>query len=84
MDVGVGPRGGGHPEDLAAIRRFCHEAYGYFPSGDNVACFDTHNATNPIFTDTSLSNTADRQWTWLLCNEPFGFWQDGAPAGTPL
>ena len=30
-----------------------------------------------------MSNEVDRQWTWFLCNEPFAYWQDGAPEGTP-
>lgn len=29
----------------------------------------------------SLSNTLDRQWVWMTCNEPFEYWQDGAPTG---
>ncbi|KAI9692228.1 MAG: hypothetical protein M1822_006458 [Bathelium mastoideum] len=49
----------------------------------NTACLDTHNASNPLFTDTSLSNAADRQWVWMTCNEPFGYWQDGAPTSRP-
>ncbi len=56
---------------------------GPFEGTYNTDCFDTHNASNPLFTDTSLSNPADRQWMWLLCNEPFMFWQTGAPAGQP-
>lgn len=28
----------------------------------------------------SVDNAIDRQWQWFLCNEPFAFWQDGAPA----
>lgn len=59
------------------------EGYDYFEGTDNTECFDTYNASSPIYTDTSVNNTIDRQWMWFLCNEPFGFWQDGAPAGTP-
>ncbi|CAK7227153.1 hypothetical protein SCUCBS95973_006446 [Sporothrix curviconia] len=58
---------------------------GYGPSFQgklNTACMDTHNASNPIYTDTSVDNAIDRQWTWLLCNEPFMYWQTAAPAGT--
>ena len=58
-------------------------SYGYWTDEYDINCFDTHNASNPMFTDTSLSNTVDRQWEWMLCNEPFGYWQDGAPAGRP-
>ncbi len=57
--------------------------FGYWTDKYNVACFDTYNASSPMFTDTSLSNTVDRQWQWMLCNEPFGYWQDGAPSPRP-
>lgn len=58
------------------------EAFGYaeYNGTDNTYCFDTYDPTNPMFTDTSESNTFDRQWEWMICNEPFGYWQDGAPA----
>ena len=59
------------------------EAYGYFKGKDNTECFDSYNASNPLYTDLSVNNAADRQWEWFLCNQPFGWWQDGAPAGTP-
>lgn len=62
---------------------YCYDTYGYpeFNGTFNTKCFDTYNKTSPLFTDTSLSNTIDRQWQWMLCNEPFGYWQDGAPLG---
>lgn len=58
-------------------------SYGYWQDDLSIDCFNTHNASSPMYTDTSLSNTVDRQWNWYLCNQPFGYWQDGAPAGTP-
>ncbi|OMP83342.1 putative serine protease K12H4.7 [Diplodia seriata] len=60
-------------------------SYGYdeWTADDDVGCFDTYDATSPIYTDRSVDNAANRQWNWFLCNEPFDFWQDGAPAGTP-
>jgi hypothetical protein len=61
---------------------FC-AGYGYFEGDYNVDCFDTFNATSPMFTDHSLSNAVDRQWVWMTCNEPFGYWQSGAPKGRP-
>ncbi|GAB7347161.1 hypothetical protein MBLNU459_g3279t1 [Dothideomycetes sp. NU459] len=59
--------------------------YGYADWQDeySVACYNTHNASSPMYTDTSLSNTFDRQWYWFLCNEPFGYWQNGAPKDRP-
>ena len=61
---------------------FCSETYGYFAEG-SMECFDTYNKSSPLFTDVSLSNQVSRQWQWMLCNEPFGYWQTGAPEGQP-
>lgn len=61
---------------------FCAN-YGYTTDDDDISCFDTYDPNSPLFTDTSLSNTIDRQWNWMLCNEPFGYWQDGAPTAQP-
>lgn len=44
-----------------------------------VGCFDTYNTSNPLYRDLALDNAIDRQWNWFLCNEPFKYWQDGAP-----
>lgn len=57
--------------------------YGYWTDEYSVDCFNTYNASSPIYTDISVANAVDRQWEWFLCNQPFGWWQDGAPAGTP-
>ncbi|KAF7192097.1 putative extracellular serine carboxypeptidase [Pseudocercospora fuligena] len=64
------------------LKGFCAQ-YGYTKDNNSVACFDTYNPNNPMYTDTSLSNTIDRQWVWMTCNEPFGYWQNGAPKGRP-
>lgn len=29
-----------------------------------------------MFRDYSVGNAIDRQWNWMLCNEPFGYWQE--------
>jgi len=57
--------------------------YGYWPDAGDLSCFDTYNASSPFFTDISVDNAIDRQWNWFLCNEPFAYWQDGAPKDTP-
>lgn len=62
---------------------YCESFGTAFEGSLNTACMDSHNASNPIYTDTSVENAIDRQWTWLLCNEPFMYWQTGAPEGTP-
>lgn len=54
-------------------------SYGYWTAEREVACFDSFNASSPIFTDLTVGNAVDRQWNWFLCNEPFAYWQDGAP-----
>lgn len=63
---------------------FC-ESYGYadFNGTYNIGCFDTYNLSSPYYTDLSVSNAFDRQWLWFLCNEPFAYWQDGAPPSRP-
>lgn len=59
------------------------EDTGYYSGVNNTDCFDTFNASSPYLTDTGVNNTFSRQWMWFLCNEPLGFWQDGAPEGIP-
>jgi len=57
--------------------------YAEYQDPNSIACFDTYNASSPMYTDWSLSNGVDRQWVWMTCNEPFGYWQDGAPSDRP-
>ncbi|KAJ4415500.1 hypothetical protein N0V82_007302 [Gnomoniopsis sp. IMI 355080] len=56
-------------------------SYGYddWTAADDLGCFDTYNASSPFYTDRSVDNAVDLQWDWFLCNEPFAYWQDGAP-----
>ncbi|XDG03846.1 hypothetical protein ABKA04_003461 [Annulohypoxylon sp. FPYF3050] len=49
----------------------------------DVGCFDTHNASSPMYTDMSEANPFDRTWLWMTCNDPFFWWQTGAPANRP-
>jgi hypothetical protein len=49
---------------------------GYFTSNTSTGCFDSYNATSPMYADTSIDNYANKQWEWLCCNEPFGAWQE--------
>ncbi|KAK3670459.1 hypothetical protein LTR78_009700 [Recurvomyces mirabilis] len=89
--VRPGPEGVGLEKALAGYASWVNttflpgycETYGYdvFNGTYNTYCFNTYDPTSPIFTDTSLANTFNRQWEWMLCNEPFGYWQDGAPQG---
>jgi pimeloyl-ACP methyl ester carboxylesterase len=56
--------------------------FGY-ASRTTTECWDSHNSNNLAFTDLSSRNYANRQWWWFLCNEPFGWWQSGAPPNQP-
>lgn len=65
------------------IPGYCQN-YGYSDAADDdVECLDSYNPQNHMYTDLTVSNPYDRQWMWMLCNEPFSYWQDGAPEGTP-
>ena len=61
------------------------ESYGYsdFAGTYNIECFNTYNSSSPYYTDLTVGNAFDRQWNWFLCNEPFAYWQDGAPSDRP-
>ncbi|KAL8289556.1 hypothetical protein RB601_005461 [Gaeumannomyces tritici] len=54
-----------------------------YGANNPVACYNTFNLTDPSFTDLSLSAPINRAWWWMTCNEPFKWWQGGAPQGEP-
>lgn len=49
-------------------------------NGNDLSCYDTYNSSS--YSDISLNNEY-RQFQWLLCNEPYAAFQDGAPEGHP-
>ncbi|KAG5962519.1 hypothetical protein E4U58_003850 [Claviceps cyperi] len=57
--------------------------YPYWANQDNysVECFDHNSPQNPMFHDTSVENWVNRQWEWIICNEPYECWQVSGPAG---
>ncbi|KAK8073220.1 hypothetical protein PG994_004119 [Apiospora phragmitis] len=61
------------------------EAYGYkdWAGEMNVQCFNSYNGSMEAFKDYSPANTVGRTWVWMTCNEPFFYYQTGAPAGMP-
>ncbi|RDI83406.1 hypothetical protein Vi05172_g6642 [Venturia inaequalis] len=63
---------------------FC-ESFHYpeWTGRNNVACLETYDTKSPYYTDWSLSNKFSRQWTWLTCNEPFGYWPTATPPDRP-
>lgn len=63
------------------IPGYC-QGYGYTDPYD-LSCFDSYNASGLIFTNLTVRNPSNSQWVWMLCNEPFAYWQDGAPNDTP-
>jgi cellobiose phosphorylase len=58
------------------VKTACKE-YGYKDWNDtlNIDCYDSHNATNAAVVDYRVYNSVNRQWFWMLCNEPFAYWQ---------
>ncbi|KAK1982254.1 serine carboxypeptidase S28 [Colletotrichum cereale] len=60
-------------------------AYGYeeWKDPSSVACFDSYNETSPVYKDWTAENPFGRTWYWMLCNEPFFYWQTGAPEDRP-
>jgi len=57
--------------------------YPEFQGTMNTACLQNQNASNPLFHDLAVNNTGNRQWNWMLCNEPFEWWQAAAPHSHP-
>lgn len=88
-----GPDGVGLTKALANFSKWfkdsylpwtCHD-YGYADWRDkySVACFDSYNTSSPGYTDQSPNGPWDRAWIWMTCNQPFFYWQTGAPADKP-
>ncbi|ATY60478.1 Peptidase S28 [Cordyceps militaris] len=49
-----------------------------------LGCWVTDDFTSPVYRDTRVNNPVNRQWQWMLCNEPFEWWRTGGtPAGRP-
>ncbi|KAK0617504.1 serine carboxypeptidase S28-domain-containing protein [Immersiella caudata] len=46
----------------------------------NTDCLQLQNASNPIYTDLTVGSSGNRQWNWMLCNEPFEWWQAASPS----
>jgi hypothetical protein len=41
-------------------------SYGYWTDEWSVDCYNSYNASSPIYTDISVDNAVDRQWEWFL------------------
>ncbi|KAK6535704.1 hypothetical protein TWF694_002154 [Orbilia ellipsospora] len=69
---------------FSLIPDYCKNlGYSEWTNTNDTGCFNSYDASSPLYTDTSLSNQVDRQWVWMTCNEPLGYWQDSPPAGQP-
>lgn len=67
-----------------ALTRFADcQAYGY-SDWTGTECFNTHNSSQQVYHDYTSSNTYPRPYMWLLCNEPFFYYTEGAPPAEPL
>ncbi|KAK3349774.1 serine-type peptidase-like protein [Lasiosphaeria hispida] len=63
---------------------FCESTdYPSYRGRNNTRCFALTDPTNPIYHDIAAANVADRQWQWMLCNEPFEYWQTAPPPSHP-
>nr|CDP27866.1 Putative serine protease [Podospora anserina S mat+] len=59
---------------------FCAKSgYPEWQDGNSTLCLQNMNASSLAFTDLSVKNWGNRQWWWLLCNEPFEWWQSAPP-----
>ncbi|KAI0332896.1 peptidase S28 [Cubamyces sp. BRFM 1775] len=83
----AGPDGWGLENALAAWGSyFKHGPYlqstcGSLDSSTLGTCLNSYDPTVATYTNITVNNWF-RSWRWLLCNE-IGFWEGGAPEGTP-
>ncbi|KAK0665427.1 putative serine protease [Cercophora samala] len=62
------------------IPGFCAKSgYPEWQDENSTLCLQNMNASSLAFTDLSVKNWGNRQWWWLLCNEPFEWWQSAPP-----
>ncbi|KAK4201380.1 putative serine protease [Triangularia verruculosa] len=67
-----------------AIPGFCNiSGYAEWKHPNSTLCLQNSNASSLLFTDLEVENWGNRQWWWLLCNEPFEWWQDTLPFPYP-
>ncbi|CAM1508761.1 Fc.00g056090.m01.CDS01 [Cosmosporella sp. VM-42] len=88
-----GPEGVGTSKALEGYAKWAREVlipghcetapYDEWKGKYNTGCFANMNASNVAYRDLTPENWANRQWNWLLCNEPLKYWQDGAPKHRP-
>jgi hypothetical protein len=81
--VTPGPEGVGLDKALAGYASWIKENvavpdectfYGY-EEGD-LGCLNSFDPNNLIFTNLTVDNPGNRQWNWILCNEPLNYWEE--------
>ncbi|KAK5662263.1 hypothetical protein OQA88_8168 [Cercophora sp. LCS_1] len=61
---------------------FCEPAgYPEWKGTYNAGCLQQSNGSSIMYHDLRPDNWINRQWNWMLCNEPFEFWQTASPRG---
>ncbi|KAH7309745.1 endoprotease endo-Pro [Stachybotrys elegans] len=66
------------------IPGYC-ESYGYsdWSGTNNVQCWNSYNASMQVWSDWDARSPIFRSWVWQTCNDPFFYYQTGAPKGIP-
>ncbi|OAA59764.1 Peptidase S28 [Niveomyces insectorum RCEF 264] len=59
---------------------WCYDKFSYdeWKAPASAGCLDSYNLSSPLYTDRAVNNSANVQWYWMLCNEPFAYWQTGS------
>jgi hypothetical protein len=67
------------------IPGYCEDNYEYsdWKGKTNVQCWNTYNASMEVWSDWSTRSSFFRSWVWQTCNDPFFYYQTGAPKGRP-
>lgn len=47
--------------------------YSRWTEENDVTCYINNDFTSPVYRDTRVNNPENRQWMWMLCNEPYAF-----------
>ncbi len=45
--------------------------YSRWTEENDVTCYINDDFTSPVYRDTRVNNPENRQWMWMLCNEPY-------------
>ncbi|GAB1316460.1 hypothetical protein MFIFM68171_06670 [Madurella fahalii] len=68
-----------HIRENVVDGRCQYSGYPEWQGRNNTACFKNQDPDNLSYKDLSLDGFMNRQWYWMLCNEPFEWWFNGDP-----